>query len=157
VHALSDSSVIAHRRQLAAAVRVASRHLAKRESLHSPRFNLREITKHLILLEDHLTHRLKVCSDCIRKHLMSIEALSEEAAGLDQLGLFTQATEGIAEQARQWLERLSDGEEISGVAQEVRTLRKCLVPVTYDPRGAALRIASVILARYQCPHESPAR
>ena len=157
MQALSDSPVIAHRRQLARSVRLASRHQGERESLHSPRFNLREITKHLILLEDHLTHRLKVCPDCIRKHLMTIEALAEEAASLDQLGLFTTATEGIAELARQWMERLADGEEIGAVAQETRALRKRLVPVTYDPRGATARIASVHLARGPCPHETPAR
>ncbi len=48
-----------------------------------PIFNLREISKQLILLEDHLFHIRKRCSDCIKKHFLTAEALSEEAITLD--------------------------------------------------------------------------
>ncbi len=47
-------------------------------------FNLREICKQCILLEDHLTQKEKRCEDCCIKHFLAIEALSEEALGLDK-------------------------------------------------------------------------
>lgn len=45
--------------------------------------NVREVYKHLVLLEDHLLHPEKRCTDCIVKHFLTIEALVEEALGLD--------------------------------------------------------------------------
>ena len=48
-----------------------------------PKFNLREICKQCILLEDHLTHDEKRCFDCCVKHFLTIEALAEEAITLD--------------------------------------------------------------------------
>lgn len=48
-----------------------------------PIFNLREISKQCILLEDHLSQKEKSCTDCIIKHFLTLEALSEEAITLD--------------------------------------------------------------------------
>jgi len=48
------------------------------------RFNLREICKQCILLEDHLTHDSKRCYDCCVKHFLALEGLSEEAVTLDK-------------------------------------------------------------------------
>jgi hypothetical protein len=48
------------------------------------RFNLREICKQSILLEDHLSHDKKRCYDCCIKHFLAIEGLSEEAVTLDK-------------------------------------------------------------------------
>ncbi len=55
-------------------------------SLVDPRFNLREVAKQLILLEDHLFHVNKHCLDCISKHSLSIEGFLEEAITLDSTG-----------------------------------------------------------------------
>lgn len=48
------------------------------------KFNLREICKQSILLEDHLTHREKRCKDCCIKHFLALEGLCEEAVTLDK-------------------------------------------------------------------------
>lgn len=48
----------------------------------NPEFNLREICKQCILLEDHLSHNEKRCFDCCVKHFLTIEALAEEALTL---------------------------------------------------------------------------
>lgn len=50
----------------------------------NPEFNLREICKQIILLEDHLSHPEKRCTDCCIKHFLTIEALAEEAITLDK-------------------------------------------------------------------------
>lgn len=47
-----------------------------------PRFNLREICKQLLLLEDHLYSPNKQCPDCITKHFLTTEALVEEMNSL---------------------------------------------------------------------------
>lgn len=47
-----------------------------------PRFNMREVAKQLLLLEDHLTQPRRRCNDCIRKHFAMAEALCEEAMTL---------------------------------------------------------------------------
>lgn len=51
--------------------------------LIDPRFNLREVAKQMILLEDHLFHKNKHCRDCISKHTLYIEGLLEEALTMD--------------------------------------------------------------------------
>ena len=50
------------------------------------RFNLREICKQSVLLEDHLTHEEKRCTDCCIKHFLALEGLCEEAITLDKTG-----------------------------------------------------------------------
>jgi hypothetical protein len=49
-----------------------------------PRFNMREICKQSVLLEDHLFQKEKRCHDCIIKHFLTIEGLAEEAVTLDK-------------------------------------------------------------------------
>ena len=50
----------------------------------NPLFNMREICKQMVLLEDHLNNIRKRCHDCIRKHFLTIEAFFEEAISLDK-------------------------------------------------------------------------
>lgn len=48
-----------------------------------PTFNIREIIKQNLLLEDHLFCPKKRCRDCVNKHFLTIEALAEEAVTLE--------------------------------------------------------------------------
>ena len=129
-----------------------------RRAITDPLFNLREIVKQMILLEDHLAHPYKLCPDCVRKHLLFIEALAEEATALDPTGRMP-LYEWLAELARVWLIQLADlAKRPMDVAGEVRGLRKRLVPFVYDPRESvkevACRVASVSWARrYSCTHD----
>jgi tRNA nucleotidyltransferase/poly(A) polymerase len=66
-----------------------------------PIYNLREIAKQMILLEDHLFQPRKQCPDCIDKHLMCIEALGEEMVTLCEADSpFAMIGVGIAEIVR---------------------------------------------------------
>lgn len=49
-----------------------------------PEFNMREVAKQCILLEDHLNNTEKHCHDCIKKHMLAIEGLLEEAISLEK-------------------------------------------------------------------------
>ena len=53
-----------------------------RKLLH-PLFNVEEVRKQLNLLLDHMADRSLRCRNCIEKHITTIEALLEEAIGLD--------------------------------------------------------------------------
>ena len=106
-----------------------------------PSFNLREIAKQLILVEDHLLHGYKFCPDCLRKHLLTVEAFAEEATTLDHANLWGDFPERLAEQARQWLEHLADAEDPRVIGQQIRGLRKQLVPLVFDPRSPVQRVA----------------
>jgi len=122
-------------------------------SLMHPRFNLREVAKQMILLEDHLQHPYKVCPDCIRKHLLTIEAFAEEATTLDKVGVYHDLAEGIANYARYWMEDFQDDKPLPEIAQRIRTVRKNLVPVVCDPRDGVTRVAArYIAATTPCIH-----
>jgi hypothetical protein len=62
------------------------------EQLFDPMFNIRETTKQLILLEDHLAHASKHCVDCVSKHLLFAEGLLEEAVTLDKKAQYASIT-----------------------------------------------------------------
>jgi hypothetical protein len=64
------------------------------------RFNLREICKQCILLEDHLSHNKKRCHDCCIKHFLAIEGLAEEAITLDKKNEFKHILEKIPDKIR---------------------------------------------------------
>ena len=142
---------IQRRRQAASIRRVALR--KERMVLTDPLFNIREILKQMVLVEDHLNHPYKTCPDCIRKHLLTIEALAEEASALDTPnGVFTDAGEGLAESARQWLEGFQDKVAPATLADQIRKLRKTLAPLACDPRSTIERVAFAYLHRGLCTH-----
>lgn len=109
---------------------------SKRPSLNSSEFNIREIAKQMLLLEDHLTDDEKYCFDCIRKHLLLIEAYSEESLTLEPMGEWSDESKRLARDARRWMVKLGDGGDKSIVAKEIRRIRKQLVAEVHDPRGS---------------------
>ena len=142
------------RRRAAQAIRVACAHERGRLTLMEPLFNLRELCKQLLLLEDHLAQPGKRCPDCIRKHLLTVEALADEAVALDPTGIYCNSGGMTAELARRWAEQLMDGTDPAEVSQQVRYVRKNLTPMVFDPRGDAQveRVASAHLMRTAHSH-----
>ena len=115
--------------------RVIARHASNRRAadllpILDPAFNLREIAKQMILLEDHLFQPRKRCEDCIHKHLLTIEALAEEAVTLDSERKYLNISEPLAEKARELKRLLDAGEPPDMVAQRIRETRKKLVELT---------------------------
>ena len=121
----------------------------QRLDLMDPLFNMREVAKQLLLLEDHLAHPAKQCGDCIQKHLLTIEALADEAVSLDPTGIYVNGAGMTSEVARRWAEMLLDGKSPAWVSKQVRYVRKKLVPMVFDPRGDAAveRVAAVHMQR----------
>lgn len=105
----------------------------------NPLYNLREMAKQLILLEDHLSHERKRCPDCIRKHLLTCEALAEEAVTLDEEFKHIGYTSGLAEMVRGWWTRVQNGDDFNQIAQDIRGVRKELVKASAEIRVASMR------------------
>ena len=99
-----------------------------------PLYNLREICKQCALLEDHLNNERKRCQDCIRKHLLTIEALFEEATSLDNKAKWSDKINGKADLVREIQARWIDGEDPRVLAQDLRAIRKDFAPECFDLR-----------------------
>lgn len=100
------------------------------QPIFDPAHNLREASKQMLLLEDHLFQPPRQCPDCIRKHLLTAEALAEEAATLDKELEWQMWTSVLPAQYRQWLVALEeDGSPTrkTQIANQVRQVRKNLV------------------------------
>ena len=106
-----------------------------------PAFNIREIFKQLVLLEDHLSQPRKRCLDCCWKHLLCAEALAEEGVTLDVNHEHSAILDGLAESIRGLQRQVQDGKAMGDVAQAARVLRKTLLGVASSVRVASKHIA----------------
>lgn len=94
-----------------------------------PMYNMREFCKQSILLEDHLTHARKNCTDCKTKHMLTLEALAEEACTLDKENTYKDILLPLPDKCRKLQKRLYAGEDQHLIAQEYRKIRKELMPL----------------------------
>lgn len=101
----------------------------------NPWYNLREICKNTILLEDHIFQRSKRCKDCIKKHFLTIEGLAEEMVTLDKTQQLKEYY-GLADQIRniekEYIERDKKGKSIIEIAQKLRIMRKSLMVKCFE-------------------------
>lgn len=110
------------------------------DPIMEPLFNLREIAKHLILLEDHLFHEGKRCPDCILKHVYTIDAFFDEAITLDKKMEYNDIATEKQKQFKIVSKEIEHGVKTKTLtndlcckyAQELRKIRKPLVQLTAD-------------------------
>lgn len=98
-----------------------------------PRFNLREVAKQMLLLEDHLAQPRRRCEDCIRKHFALIEAFAEEAVNLDtedRYGAFLAELQEVTR--RMQADHMSKAVTPQQLAASLREIRKPLLKVTTE-------------------------
>ena len=102
------------------------------------RFNLREICKQIVLLEDHIVHKRKRCIDCCYKHWLTIEALAEEMLTLhssldpgdENYELLVSLPDKIRELQKSWKEDVE--KNALSTQQELRKLRKQFMEPYFD-------------------------
>ncbi len=102
------------------------------DKVFSPEFNMREIGKQMILLEDHLFNPYRRCTDCITKHSLMIEALIEEALTLDVDQAYIENMQQLLDNyraiSRELLRKVKssslDQPYANDCAQRIRKLRK---------------------------------
>ena len=93
-----------------------------------PAYNMRQVCKQSVLLEEHLNCRRKRCKDCCKKHFLHVTGLAEEAislagtgAGRDELMEEAVATYESA------FEDFLKGRDPKEVADKCRRIRKKLM------------------------------
>lgn len=104
-----------------------------------PLFNLREVCKQMILLEDHLFQKKRRCRDCIRKHTMAIEGFLEEAITLDLESKYYNLICDNLQVFKDTMTKINDclknkdlkDDDCVNAAQSIRKLRKNLCEVCH--------------------------
>jgi hypothetical protein len=100
-----------------------------------PRFNMREICKQSILLEDHLFQKEKRCHDCICKHFLTIEGLAEEAITLDKEHKhpdLIDLPQKIRVIEKNYIKNHTDPKQPAITGQELREIRKGYMQQCFD-------------------------
>jgi len=102
------------------------------DPVSDPEYNIKQIIKQSLLLEDHLIERSKRCKDCIAKHFLTIIALSEEALSL--AGTNTRKYPFIGDNQcfyddlfEKWLKAKTDHRNQLYIAEQIRKHRKQLM------------------------------
>jgi hypothetical protein len=108
--------------------------------VHLAAFNIREIVKQMLLLEDHLYHADKRCAECIAKHFLTIEALSEEGVTLDGTDEGRRVLKALAPYARhlhaRYVRVAGLDAHVTSVALNLRSVRKFLMAEALQDYGA---------------------
>lgn len=94
--------------------------------LKTARFNVRQAVKELLLLEKHLTDPAQRCPDCIAKHVLTFEALVDEAKALDGARDWRKTLEQLTRLYRSINVALRTTRDPSKVAPLVRNVRKAI-------------------------------
>ena len=120
-------------------------HHVERLSISDPRYNVREIVKQMLLLEQHLLEESKYCPDCISKHILTIEALAEEGQNLDKQHKWGKTFVPLVGKARVWGAAFQANVPPKKIGQDVRQTRKKLAPHLLAPitRGELDAVATV--------------
>ena len=106
-------------------------------SHHDALFNLREIAKQLILLEQHYVE--DPCADCIAKHLLTVEALAQEGLNLNNAEKYQLLLKEALDLAQKhydivqgFLFNQNGNYNLLEMAQEVRQLRKKIMQQAFN-------------------------
>lgn len=97
-----------------------------------PKYNMRNIIKQSILLEEHMIEDHKYCKDCCVKHFMHIIGLAEEALCLagakwEQYPMLKESIEIYNALFDRWIANVNDETMRREVAAMLRDHRKALV------------------------------
>ncbi len=102
----------------------------------NPEFNMREVAKQCLLLEDHLNNTKKRCIDCIKKHFLIIDGLLEEAVSLEKDNEVRNKYRDLFLQwvtiEKNYASNHSDVQNMDEVSKKIRLFRKPLVEQYFD-------------------------
>jgi len=108
------------------------------DPVSNPAYNMQQIVKQSILLEEHLTNKNKRCRDCITKHFLHIIGLSEEAQMLatkdfKKYPLINENVELYNKLFKKWFDvyESQDEKKILEICDELRNNRKKLIAIYY--------------------------
>ncbi len=103
------------------------------DPVSDPKYNMQQIVKQSILLEEHLANKNKRCRDCITKHFLHIIGLAEEAQMLAtnkiaKYPLINECVELYNRLFNKWLKENEIADSCSlNCCDELRNMRKKLI------------------------------
>ena len=110
------------------------------DDVSDPKYNMQQIVKQSILLEEHLANKNKRCRDCITKHFLHIIGLAEEAQMLatnkiDKYPLINECVELYNRIFQKWMKNYeidqTNNDNFCTCGDELRTMRKKLIAVYF--------------------------
>lgn len=110
------------------------------DDVSNPKYNMQQIVKQSILLEEHLANKNKRCRDCITKHFLHIIGLAEEAQMLatnkiDKYPLINECVELYNRIFQKWMKHYeidqNNNDNFCTCGDELRTMRKKLIAVYF--------------------------
>lgn len=106
------------------------------DPVSDPRYNMQQIVKQSILLEEHLTNKNKRCRDCITKHFQHIIGLAEEAQMLatiktNKYPLLNESVSLYNKLFNEWFKNRNDESKIMEIADKLRIHRKKLIAIYF--------------------------
>ena len=106
------------------------------DPVSNPAYNMQQIVKQSILLEEHITNKNKRCRDCITKHFLHIIGLAEEAQMLasNKCHKFPLINESVVlynDLFNDWIKTRDDDANILNVSDKLRIHRKKLIAIYF--------------------------
>lgn len=106
------------------------------DPVSDPKYNMQQIVKQSILLEEHLINKNKRCRDCITKHFQHIIGLSEEAQMLatdksHKYPLMNDSVEVYNNLFIVWMKNRFEEHKVFEVADKLRIHRKKLIAIYF--------------------------
>jgi hypothetical protein len=106
------------------------------DPVSNPAYNMQQIVKQSILLEEHITNKNKRCRDCITKHFLHIIGLAEEAQMLatnkcSKYPLIIESVELYNHLFSQWMKNKDDENNLLNISDNLRTHRKKLIAIYF--------------------------
>lgn len=106
------------------------------DPVSDPKYNMQQIVKQSILLEEHLINKNKRCRDCITKHFQHIIGLAEEAQMLatdksSKYPLLNDSVEVYNNLFNEWFKYRADDVKIYEIADKLRIHRKKLIAIYF--------------------------
>jgi hypothetical protein len=106
------------------------------DPVSDPAYNMQQIVKQSILLEEHITNKNKRCRDCITKHFLHIIGLAEEAQLLasnrcNKYPLINESVELYNKLFNEWMIVKDDNMRVLNIADQLRINRKKLIAIYF--------------------------
>jgi hypothetical protein len=106
------------------------------DPVSDPKYNMQQIVKQSILLEEHLTNKNKRCRDCITKHFQHIIGLAEEAQMLatttsNKYPLLNESVTIYNDLFNEWFNNREDESKILEISDKLRIHRKKLIAIYF--------------------------
>jgi len=106
------------------------------DPVSDPKYNMQQIVKQSILLEEHLTNKNKRCRDCITKHFQHIIGLAEEAQMLasskcSKYPLMNESVIVYNDLFKEWMKNRNDESKILEISDKLRIHRKKLIAIYF--------------------------